>query len=405
MTAVLGTQDREGGERLTSPQLLVFQAAAALAMSMGIGRFAYTPILPLMHGQAGLSPREGSALAVANYVGYLVGAILTTFVPGVARSRSALRAGLVVVIASVALMAATESQAAWLTLRLAAGIASAVVFVIAASAMLTRLREHSQLAGWGFGGVGAGIALSGGIVLFASTIGTWRTAWLASATAALLLTVPAWSLQLVPASAQEPLRKQSGSTAPRRAFAMLFASYTLEGVGYIIAGTFLVAAINESSPGWMGGSAWVLVGLSAFLGPAIWASLSRRWAVPTLLLAALIMQAAGIALPALAGGVISGLASAVLFGATFLGVAAMVLALGARFSYPQAIALLTAGYSFGQVLGPLIVTPLLHDGYRVALLAGAAIVFAAAIAALGLRASLPADGRARMPGDRRRLLS
>jgi len=385
---------------------MVFEAAAALAMSMGIGRFAYTPILPLMHAQAGLSPREGSALAVANYIGYLVGAILTTLVPGLARSRHALRAGLLVVIASVALMASTESQASWLTLRLAAGIASAVVFVIAASAMLTRLRQHSQqLAGWGFGGVGAGIALSGGVAAIASTIGTWRTAWIASAAAALVLTVVAWSLQPEPASTAEPLRKQDGSTAPRRAFGMLFASYTLEGVGYIIAGTFLVAAINESSPGWMGSSAWVLVGVSAFVGPAIWASLSQRWTVPTLLLAALVMQAVGIALPALAGGVISGLASAVLFGATFLGVAAIVLTLGARFSYPQAIALLTAGYSIGQVLGPLIVTPLLHDGYRVALLAGAAIVFAAAIAAFGLRISLPADGRVRLPGARRQLLS
>jgi hypothetical protein len=51
------------------------------------------------------------------------------------------------------------------------------------------------------------------------------------------------------------------------------------------------------------------------------------------------------------------------------------------------------------------VTPLLHDGYRVALLTGAAIVFAAAIGAGGLRISLPADSRARLTGARRRLLS
>ena len=59
-----------------APWTLVLQAAAALAASMGIGRFAYTPILPLMHTQAGLSAQYGSALATANYAGYLAGALL-----------------------------------------------------------------------------------------------------------------------------------------------------------------------------------------------------------------------------------------------------------------------------------------------------------------------------------------
>jgi MFS family permease len=379
-------------ERRSSPWQLVFQAAAALAVSMGIGRFAYTPILPLMHVQAGLTATQGSALAIANYIGYLVGAILTIVIPGLAASRGALRTGLLALIASVALMASTESQAAWLTLRLVAGIASAVVFIIAASAMLTRLRQHAQhLTGWGFGGVGAGIALSGGVGLIASTAGTWRTAWLISAAVAVLITAVAWPLQPAAAGQSAPPSGHDGIHAPRRSFAMLFLSYTLEGVGYIIAGTFLVAAINQSAPQWVGDSAWILAGLAAFPGPALWASLGRRWTGATLLLAALIIQAIGITLPALAGGLISGLASAALFGATFLGVAAMALALGGEFRYPRAVALLTAGYSCGQVLGPLIVTPLLNEGYRVALLVGAAVVLAAAIAAFVLRVSLPAQ--------------
>jgi MFS family permease len=358
---------------------------------MGIGRFAYTPILPLMHAQAGLTTGQGSALAVANYIGYLLGALLTICVPGLTASRRALQAGLVTLIASVALMAATESQAAWLTLRLAAGIASAVVFIIATSAMLARLRQHVQhLAGWGFGGVGAGIALSGGIGLIASTAGTWRTAWLISAAVALIITVVAWPLRPAAARTSAPLGAHHGVAAPRRSFALLIVSYTLEGIGYIIAGTFLVAAINQAAPQWAGNTAWILAGLAAFLAPALWASLGRRWTGPTLLLAALIIQAIGITLPALFGGTVSGLASATLFGATFLGVAAIVLGLGGKFRYPRAVALLTTGYSCGQVLGPLIVTPLLHDGYRVALLVGSAVVLAAAITALVLRISLPA---------------
>ncbi len=379
-----------------APWALVLRAAAALAASMGIGRFAYTPILPLMHTQAGLSAQYGSALATANYAGYLAGALLAIVRPAVIRSVLALRTSLVLVVVTLALMGATENHAAWLALRLIAGIASALVFMIAVSALLTGLQGSRQhLAGWGFGGIGAGIALSGIVVLAA---GTWRTAWLASAGFAFAFTVAAWALRPGPrpsrpgrptelAGPAEPgaVPQAAGPPPARRWFAVLLTSYSLEGVGYIIAGTFLVAAINENSPAWAGSGAWVLAGLAAIPASVAWSHLSRRWARPTLLCAALLIQAAGIALPALVSGVAPALVSAVLFGATFLGVASMALALGAQLRYPRAVALLTTGYGLGQILGPLVVTPLLHHGYHLALLIAAAIVLAAALAAAVLR--------------------
>ena len=380
-----------------APWALVLRAAAALAASMGIGRFAYTPILPLMHTQAGLSAQYGSALATANYAGYLAGALLAMVMPAVIRSVLALRASLVLVVVTLALMGATENHAAWLALRLIAGIGSALVFMIAVSALLTGLQGARQhLAGWGFGGIGAGIALSGLVVLAA---GTWRTAWLASAGFALLFTAAAWALRPGPSRAVRPAGlagpaepgavPQAGGPPPaRRWFAVLLTSYSLEGVGYIIAGTFLVAAINENSPAWAGSGAWVLAGLAAIPASVAWSNLSRRWARPTLLCAALLIQAAGIALPALVSGVAPALVSAVVFGATFLGVASMALALGAQLRYPRAVALLTTGYGLGQILGPLVVTPLLHHGYHLALLIAAAIVLAAALAAAVLRIGL-----------------
>jgi MFS family permease len=376
-----------------APWTLVLRAAAALAASMGIGRFAYTPILPLMHTQAGLSAQYGSALATANYAGYLAGALLAIVLPAVIRSVLALRTSLVLVVATLALMGATENHAAWLALRLIAGVASALVFMIAVSALLTGLQGSRQhLAGWGFGGIGAGIALSGIVVLVA---GTWRTAWLASAGIALVFTVAAWALRPGPRPSRPVQPSQPGAVPPelapppaRRWFAVLLTSYSLEGVGYIIAGTFLVAAINENSPASAGSGAWVLAGLAAIPASAAWAHLSRRWTRPTLLCAALLIQAAGIALPALVSGVAPALVSAVLFGATFLGVASMALALGAQLRDPRAVALLTTGYGFGQILGPLVVTPLLQHGYHLALLIAAAIVRAAALAAAVLRLGL-----------------
>jgi MFS family permease len=165
--------------------------------------------------------------------------------------------------------------------------------------------------------------------------------------------------------------------------------YTLEGIGYIIAGTFLVTAIDHGSPGWVGGSAWVLVGLAAVPSSALWAWLARRWSRPGLLVAALVIQAVGIALPAAIGGVTSALASALLFGATFIGVSTLALATGAHLRFPRSVALLTAGYSVGQILGPLAVTPLLRHGYHQALILPAVVVLVAAMAAGVLRIGFP----------------
>jgi MFS family permease len=107
------------------------------------------------------------------------------------------------------------------------------------------------------------------------------------------------------------------------------------------------------------------------------------------MLAALVIQAAGIALPVLIHGVAAALVSAVLFGGTFIGVSILALAAGAHLRFPRSIALLTAGYSVGQILGPVVVTPLLHHGYHQALILAAAVVLMAAMAAAVLRIGFP----------------
>ncbi|PTM93662.1 putative MFS family arabinose efflux permease [Streptomyces sp. VMFN-G11Ma] len=277
----------------------------------------------------------------------------------------------------------------WGVLRLLAGVTSALVFVVAAGSLLHHLREHPpHLSGWAFGGVGAGIALSGLLVLALRSVADWRAPWWASAALAALLACGAWNLR--PEGAPTAARR-GGSPGPRthRWFGALFVSYTLEGVGYIVAGTFLVAAVGQGSPGWVGSGAWVLVGLAAVPSSALWARLGHRFSRPGLLLSALLIQSAGIALPALTDATAAALVSAILFGATFLGVSTLALATGAHLRFPRSVALLTAGYSVGQILGPLLVTPLLHHGYHQALLLAALVVLAAAGAAAVLRIEFP----------------
>lgn len=120
---------------------------------MGIGRFVFTPILPLMQAQAGVSAQTGADLASANYMGYLLGALIGIGIPSVSRSRLAVRVALVVLVGPLALMPATDASIFWFILRLVAGVSSSIVFVVAVSSMLSGLAAHTRhLAGWGFGG-------------------------------------------------------------------------------------------------------------------------------------------------------------------------------------------------------------------------------------------------------------
>ncbi|MEU5087771.1 YbfB/YjiJ family MFS transporter [Streptomyces sp. NPDC021356] len=376
--------------RADSPWTIVARAAAALAAGMGIGRFVYTPILPLMHTQAGLTSALGARLATANFIGYLAGALAGIAAPAVVRSATALRGSLVVLVATLALMPATHDGTLWFLLRLVAGAASALTFVIAVSAMLSGLRAHAHhLVGWAFGGVGAGIALSGLLVVAVQAVADWQAAWWTCAALAALLTAVAWPLapQPEPGAAETDTRTERPRT--HRWFLALLASYTFEGIGYIIAGTFLVAAIQEGVRGWLGSGAWIVVGLAALPSCALWTRLGHRWSRPALLLASLILQAVGIALPALLGGATPALVSAVLFGATFMGVSTMALSIGAHLQVPRAVALLTAGYSAGQILGPLLAAPLLRHGYHPALLLGSAMVFLAALASAAVCVRFP----------------
>jgi MFS family permease len=351
---------------------------------MGVGRFVYTPILPLMTAQAGLTPQAGGNLATANYVGYLVGALAGTLAPSLARSRTVYHYSLLLLVATLAAMPATHSTTVWLVLRLLTGVASAIVFVAAVGSLFSHLRDP-HLPGWGFSGVGAGIALSGLLVLVVRSVGDWQAAWWAAATLAAVFSAGAWNLRPEPS----PSTSDERHSRTHRWFSALFASYALEGVGYIIAGTFLVAAIDQGSPGWIGSGAWVVVGLAAVPSAVLWARLGRHWSNPDLLLVALVVQAVGIALPALAGGVVAALIAAFLFGGTFIGISAIALATGSHLGFPRSVALLTAGYSVGQILGPLAVTPLLRNGYHQALVVAAVIVLMAATAAAVLRIRFP----------------
>ena len=134
--------------QVASPTVVVAVGMVGLASAMGIGRFAFTPLMPLMQAHSGLTLTEGGWLAAANYAGYLVGALLCVFAdpkPGVAA-----RAGLAGVAFFTLAMGVTADFPWWLLWRFVAGVASALVLVGISAWALQRLgrAERAHWAGW-----------------------------------------------------------------------------------------------------------------------------------------------------------------------------------------------------------------------------------------------------------------
>src|SRR5688500_14208443 len=194
-----------------TPFMAAMVGFASLAAAMGIGRFAFTPLLPLMQQAYGLTLAEGAWLATANYLGYLIGAC-ACFVrsppPG-----AAARWGLAVVVLSTAPMAFTTSFGAWFALRFASGVASALVLVGASTWAWSHLSAggRGRLADGVLSGGGAGIVVAG-VASLISGGGGARAAWIGLGALSALVAAAAWKALGVapPEPAVAPVARQVG---------------------------------------------------------------------------------------------------------------------------------------------------------------------------------------------------
>ena len=367
-----------------SRRLTTLQAWAGLAAAMGLGRFVYTPLLPLMETQAGVAPSATAVVATMNYLGYFIGAVALSIRPAWATRRGLYRCAIATLVVSELAMVLAVDVGLWSSARLLAGIASAVVFIYSATAILGRASP-----GVAYAGVGTGIACSGLLVVALEGRLDWAQLWVAAAAITAAFGALAWGLP--PAPWRGVVAQVSDAPAPTRrswrsSWVLLGLSYSLEGVGYIILGTFLVAAVSSGGPRWSGPAAWVVVGLAAAVSPALWSMAQRRFDTLRLLTVALVLQAISALLPALVPGTPAAMVSAILFGGTFMGIVMLAMAAGVRLGIPRSAAVLTAGYGLGQIVGPVAVAPLLAGGYDSAFIVAAAVLAVAAALARAVRA-------------------
>jgi MFS family permease len=347
---------------------------------MGIGRFAFTPLLPMMLADGVIELADASWLASANYIGYLAGALLCTFqpwiwkrVPGLPRPDAPriVRGGLAATVA-LTLAMALPWPPLWPWLRFAAGVASALVFIYTSGWCLATLARRGQAALGGaiYTGPGAGIIVSG-LCASAMVALHWRAAsgWLIFGLLACVLTAAVWRSFRDDEPAVAPTGQSataSGDARPhaRAEVGWLTVAYGLAGFGYIITATFLPVIARAALPGsrWLD-LFWPLFGLGVVAGALLATRVHVSGDLRRVLAACYGVQAAGVGLslvwPTLPGFALGSL----LLGLPFTAITFFAMQEVRRLRAATAastMGLLTALYGLGQIVGPLLVARLLR---------------------------------------------
>jgi MFS family permease len=363
--------------------------ALILAVAMGVGRFAYTPILPAMERDAGLSVSMAGTLAVANLFGYLVGASLAMHPIAHGRRLAITRWSLAGIVVATGLMATTSPL--WLSLRFLTGVFSGLVLVFATSIVLER-SAYARQPSWPplfFSGVGLGIAFSGiavpAFVARGGSVAAW--AGIAFVSAIALAVTLSWFTDDAPPAGIAEAGVDAGLSQRGTPFGWLLAAYTAEGFAYVIPATFLVAIVAKVPE--LSGYAslsWVVVGLAGVLAMFPWIRAGALWGKARCLTIALGIQALGVAAPAFSQGAPAIVFSAVALGGTFMAITLFAAGI-ARDMFPRkagaAVSRLTVLYSAGQMCGPILATQLAlrFKSYNPALIAAAGVIGIATIIA------------------------
>lgn len=330
----------------------------ALVLTVGLARFAYTPLLPIMREQAGLTDVAGGWLATFNYAGYISGALLAAAISDLRLKYQLYRLGLVLAVLTTAAMGLTHDAVLWTLLRFVAGFSSTAGMLLASGLVLNWLIRNGLRPELGlhFAGVGLGVVISGVAVGTMASHLPWDTQWLALGALGLLLFVPAWAWLPAPAALHASQAVPQVAPPPRRWLLLMMASYFCAGFGYVISATFIVAILVKLPllAGW-GSWAWVLVGLAAAPSSFVWDRIAQALGPVRALLIAYGLQVVSVLVPVLTDGAAWNLVGALLYGGTFVGIVSLTLTLIGR-RYPanpaKAMARLTLSYGVAQVVAP-----------------------------------------------------
>ena len=362
---------------------LVLTGVASLTIAIGIGRFSYTPILPFMITEIGLTTTQGGLIASANFFGYLIGSLIPILPFFPKKIRNVFFLSIFICILTVFLMGVVQDLNFFIFIRFVHGVFSAFVLILGTSIILPHIQELGKihLSTAHFSGVGLGMVFSSIVVSLFGYYGyQWNDLWIAIGILSVLL-----SLQIIfytPYEIELSNKNPTNQQPSRFGFTLISISYCLYGFGYVAFGTFIstmartTIGIEVTEP-----YVWLIVGLSGIPSVFFWNWFSQKIGNDISLFLACSILGSGVLVSVLFSNPFGILFSSFLFGLTFIPITAMCLLEGQkRFpgSFIVSTAILTSSFSIGQMIGPYLagfITDLTGSFYISMYVSGLTLIF------------------------------
>ena len=339
---------------------LALVGIGVVAITGGLGRFAYTPIIPYMQTTLNISSADIGLLASSNYLGYLIGSIIPLVYSFANKQRLTLYLSVFVSIITLGLMGATEEFYIFSLLRFLQGISGAIGLVIATNLIFSQITDTGRidLRLAHISGFGVGMFLSAIAIWICSMFELqWNYQWFVIAILCLILTIPIISSPLEKGS-EASIDPSSQSNRLSLGFVGISVGYFFFGFGYIIFGTFIAAlAVNTPALENIQHASWIVVGVSAMPAIFVWQAISKFTGNHISLALSCFTCSAGILTLYFFDGVGASLFACLAYGMGVIGIVGLVLMEGKirhSGSIKFAVAFLTTTFSVGQITGPYI---------------------------------------------------
>ena len=363
---------------------IIMAGIISIFIGVGIARFSFTSLLPLMLNDF-LTIKLVGFLASVNYIGYLIGSIVAIFIKDIYTRIQFFRLGLILSIISTIILGITINEVLWTISRIIAGFSTAMVLVVCSSIVMSKLNieDKTKMMGIYYSGIGFSIVI---VDLIIKTINInnnlWQFSWLILTIFATIFSIyPLYILSLDKKINNQNIKHKIEKHIFTPFVIILIIAYFCEGVGFVVQATFLPDIINklEGLEGF-GSLTWLFVGIAGIPASIIWMKLAYKFGSTNMIIYALFIQIIGILIPTITNNIYLNILSGALYGGTFIGLSALFMNLVGKLSGKNPVVLMgtiTTSYSIGTIVAPLYCVALYEkfNSHKYSLYLTALIVF------------------------------
>lgn len=302
----------------------------ATLVGIGLARFAYTPLIPVLIEAGWFSASDAVYLGAANLLGYLAGALGAHRLTERFAPRLIVGISLAVIVLSFWFCAWPASFYWFFVWRVLAGVAGATLMVVVPSMALSRapVGQRALIGTMAFSGVGIGVILAATVIPLLLSLGLGFT-WLTLGVLSLACAIGCDSgMRHMPQAQDNPVPGREANSRPQSVKAtvlLVIAAYALDAAGFVPHTVFWVDYLaRQNQFGQTAASLqWAIFGLGALFGPFLMRGLVGRFGWSKSLLLVFAVKAMAIALPVFSLAWVSQTVSSFVVGALVPGLTAL----------------------------------------------------------------------------------